>query len=307
MKKINFFNILNDIKLILIIFSIVYIIINFSSLYNHITWIIYANNEVEWQTLSELQNELENNNENLTDNELNKTFILYDNSNSIKNSKENNIYLWKDAISNINISLDELILIKKDNNIAIEKKLEEKRKDIIKDTKLTNSNTKNDDFFSLSTELTNEENKKYWDNAYIVIPKINVEAPIAFPSIEEKDLEKHILKLLENWVAHRPETQLPFQKWNFFILWHSSNYAWVNSKFNNIFAKIDLLNLNDEVYVYYKWRKYTYWLKEKKVVNPDAIEVYGYMPWYNLSLMTCWPIWSVKQRMIWIFELKKNN
>jgi sortase (surface protein transpeptidase) len=48
---------------------------------------------------------------------------------------------------------------------------------------------KEDDFFELSKEMTKEEMEKYKDTSYIVIPKINVSAPIFYPNIEEKDLE----------------------------------------------------------------------------------------------------------------------
>jgi LPXTG-site transpeptidase (sortase) family protein len=114
------------------------------------------------------------------------------------------------------------------------------------------------------------------------------------------------MKLLQDGVVHRPETQLPYQKWNFFILWHSSNFSWVKSKYNDVFAKIDHLDNWDKVYVFFKGRKYTYELYQKKVVNPDEIWVYWYIPWRNLSIMTCWPIGSVKQRMIWLFRLVKQ-
>jgi len=42
-----------------------------------------------------------------------------------------------------------------------------------------------------------EEKNQYNNESYIVIPKINVSAPIFYPDIEESDLESHIMKLLE--------------------------------------------------------------------------------------------------------------
>ena len=59
--------------------------------------------------------------------------------------------------------------------------------------------------------MTEEEIEKYGDTPHIVIEKLKVTAPILFPNVEEYDLEGVILKMLEQGVVHRPETQLPEQ------------------------------------------------------------------------------------------------
>lgn len=285
---------LKDIAFVIVFMALSYIILNYQSIYMHIS------TSIQWDQ------EIEETNTDDAENIKNNSFILFDNSKEAKRSKENDIFIWNDIINNISWDIANLILIKKDNNRIIENKLQEKRDNIIKNNRLSINQTENDDFFSLSFEMSIEEKNKYNNESYIVIPKINVSAPIFYPDIEESDLESHIMKLLEKWVVHRPETQIPYQKGNFFILWHSSNYAWLNSEYNNIFAKLDLMDLWDEVIVYYKWRKYIYELYEKKIVDPSAIEVYWYITWYNLSIMTCYPIGSVKSRLIAIFKLKKN-
>ena len=285
---------LKDIAFVIIFMALSYIIFNHQSIYMHVSA------SIQWDQ------EIEETNTNDTEDIKNSSFILFDNSKEAKRSKENDIFIWNDTINNISWDIANLILVKKDNNRIIENKLQEKRDSIIKNNRLSISQTENDDFFSLSFDMSIEEKNQYNNESYIVIPKINVSAPIFYPDIEESDLESHIMKLLEKWVVHRPETQIPYQKGNFFILWHSSNYAWLNSEYNNIFAKLDLMDLWDEVIVYYKWRKYIYELYEKKIVDPSAIEVYWYITWYNLSIMTCYPIGSVKSRLIAIFKLKKN-
>ena len=285
---------LKDIAFVIVFMALSYIILNYQSIYMHIS------TSIQWDQ------EIEETNTDDAENIKNNSFILFDNSKEAKRSKENDIFIWNDTINNISWDIANLILVKKDNNRIIENKLQEKRDSIIKNNRLSISQTENDDFFSLSFDMSIEEKNQYNNESYIVIPKINVSAPIFYPDIEESDLESHIMKLLEKWVVHRPETQIPYQKGNFFILWHSSNYAWLNSEYNNIFAKLDLMDLWDEVIVYYKWRKYIYELYEKKIVDPSAIEVYWYITWYNLSIMTCYPIGSVKSRLIAIFKLKKN-
>lgn len=176
---------------------------------------------------------------------------------------------------------------KNDGLIIIEDK-KEKRKNIL----------------DISKPLSPEEQEKYWNDSWIVIPKLKVEAPINYPSVEEYDLEGVIIKLLEKWVAHRPETQLPDQSWNFFVIGHSSNLPWIKSKYNNIFASIWRLKEGDIVKVYYKWRVLTYKMYTSFIVPPEAVDVYWYIPWYNLTLMTCWPVWTDKDRLIVRFSLE---
>lgn len=176
---------------------------------------------------------------------------------------------------------------KNDRLIIIEDK-KEKRKNIL----------------DISKPLSPEEQEKYWNDSWIVIPKLKVEAPINYPSVEEYDLEWVIIKLLEKWVAHRPETQLPDQSWNFFVIGHSSNLPWIKSKYNNIFASIWRLKEGDIVKVYYKWRVLTYKMYTSFIVPPEAVDVYWYIPWYNLTLMTCWPVWTDKDRLIVRFSLE---
>lgn len=183
-----------------------------------------------------------------------------------------------------------------------ENKQEEKKKDaglIIKeDTK-----AKKTDILDLSLPMTEEEIEKYGDTPHIVIEKLKVTAPILFPNVEEYDLEGVILKMLEQGVVHRPETQLPEQNWNFFLIGHSSNLPWIKSKYNNIFAWLPRLNEGDKVKIYYKGRKFVYEMYTKFVVPPTAVDVYGYIPWHNLTIMTCYPIWTDKDRMIGRFRL----
>lgn len=285
------FNILYDISIFIVLMSFWYIIMNYSSIITYTSAMFQDTKEI---------------NEIKVEETVDDTFLLFDNSDKVHNSIENRNYVWTETINFIDYELEKLILVNSENNNTkeINAKLEERRKEIKKEKVINLWNSKS--FENLSSPLTQDEKDKYWENSYIVIPSIWVEAPIFYPSIEEKNLENHILDLLEKWVVHRPETQKPNQEWNFFILWHSSNVAWVESEYSNIFAKLDLMNLTDRAYVYYKWRKYTYELNEKQVVPPTAIEVYWFIPWHNLSIMTCYPIWSVSSRLIWKFSLIKN-
>jgi len=291
-----------NISVMVIMLSISYIVMNFNSI------LVYS-----WQYFNIQEKKGEKN--NLQEPKENDLLFLYNNSKEVKKNKENNQYYWEEFVKKSNLILDNLILIDKNINKAIEEKLKKKREellaqkkeDIVFFDKSKSKKVEQDDFFSLSKPLTPEEEAKYWNKSYIIIPKLGIEAPIFYPDIETPNIEKHILDLLKDGVVHRPETQMPYQKGNFFILWHSSNYSWIKSNYNNIFAKIDFLNQGDEAYVIYQKRKYTYKLYNKKIVNADQLEVYWFIPGYNLSIMTCYPIGSTKQRLIALFSLEKNK
>lgn len=311
MKK--FTSLIWNILLFVSILSIMYVIFNFKSITQHIWGIISLNmlNEqnIEFVNDSEISNNIEKK-------ESWKIF-LYDNSEEVKNNLEYNNFSNENLVNDLIYKFSEF---KNENNSWIiesnkekierikkeQEKLIKEQQEKEKKKKETQKKKRQEvDFFKLSTEIpkTGKE-AKYLKWSYVVIPKINVEAPIFYPSINLNNLEDEIMKLLEKGVVHRPETQLPYQNGNFFILWHSSNFAWLKSDYNDVFAKIDLLKEWDEVYVYYEGRKYTYKLYEKKVVDPSAIEEYGYIPWRNLSIMTCYPIWSIKNRLIAKFRLQ---
>lgn len=303
-KKI--YTILENIFIYISFLWIIYVLMNFNSIYSNLS-IYFVKDTVETS--------IESNSWDKEDLSLNEWLNLYDNSQEIKNSKDYTRFNGEDILIRIkdnlsylenNNKLDELEKKKKAEEL-LRKEKERKQAEEEKKKEAEKKKTEEIDFFSLSTELTAEEKEKYWNNSYIVIPKLKVEAPIFYPSIEKENLEDEIMKLLENWVVHRPETQLPYQSWNFFILWHSSNFPWIKSKYSNIFDRIDKMENGDLVYIYYEWRKYVYELYQKDIVEPTQLEVYGYIPGRNLSIMTCYPLGSTSHRLIAKYRLKINN
>jgi len=229
------------------------------------------------------------------------SFVLFDS----KKEKEYSSFPWKWELEN---SIKILNLLSLDTlNQYNDTVINNTGSIINKDDKsnIVDKLSKREDILDLTTELSEKEWKKYGEWSWVTMPKFKIEAPISFPAVEVLDLENVILKSLENGVAHRPETQKPDQKGNFFLIWHSSNYPWIKSKFNNIFAKIPKLENGDIAYIYYQWRKFEYEVYTKFVVPPTAIDVYSFIPGYNMTLMTCYPIWTDKNRMIVRFKLKK--
>jgi sortase A len=111
------------------------------------------------------------------------------------------------------------------------------------------------------------------------------------------------MKELEGWVIRYPWSTKPGKDWNTFIFGHSSNYPWIKWDYNDVFANLNKLKYQDEVIVYYWQEKYTYKIREKKVITPGQTEVLKRNTNKDeITLMTCWPIWTTLNRLIVIWE-----
>jgi len=145
----------------------------------------------------------------------------------------------------------------------------------------------------------------------IIIPKITKNIPLV--DIKQKsvswakELENIFMKELEDWVVRYPGSTKPWKDWNTFIFWHSSNYPWIKGEYNDVFANLNNLENEDEVIVYYGQEKYTYRIKEKKVITPWETEILRRNQNKDeITLMTCWPLWTTLNRLIVIWEIVKN-
>lgn len=144
---------------------------------------------------------------------------------------------------------------------------------------------------------------------YIIIPKIGKTAPIVEM---ENDLalntlpgefEKEVQDALQGGVLHYPGTALPGQYGNTFITGHSSYYFWDPGKYKDVFALLEKLEVGDIYYIYYNQQKYTYKVREKKVVSPDNIEVLNQPKDRKIStLMTCTPVGTAINRLILVAD-----
>ena len=129
----------------------------------------------------------------------------------------------------------------------------------------------------------------------LVIPKINVDAPII--SMESTN-NKDILEAIKRGVAHYANTAFPGRIGNMFITGHSSYYWWREGNYNQVFALLEHLKPNDLVYVYYQGGEYVYRVSDSIVVKPTQVEVLNPTPIPTLSLMTCVPIGTNFKRLV---------
>jgi len=135
----------------------------------------------------------------------------------------------------------------------------------------------------------------------IIIPRIKVNAPISWPF----DRDEHsMLDALETGVAHFPGTAMPGQYGNTFLTGHSSYYAWSPGNYKSVFVLLDKLKMEDEVILWHEGHEYTYKIYDKFVVSPDNLDVLDQAPGKKvLTLMTCTPVGTNKNRLIYRAEL----
>ncbi len=157
---------------------------------------------------------------------------------------------------------------------------------------------------NLNIDITPYENR-------IVIPKIWKNVPLLDIKNKEidwlKELNNIFLKELENGVIRYPSSAKPWEKWNAFIFWHSSNFPWIKWEYNQVFALLDKLNFNDSIIIYYNQKKYKYIIREKKVIKPSDVSILKRKKWKSeLTIMTCWPIWTTLNRLILIWDLAED-
>lgn len=185
--------------------------------------------------------------------------------------------------------------------LELEKKEKESEKLSIKQMK-KEQDKKN---INLNIEITPYENRviipKIWKN----IPLVDVKnRNIAW----EEELNDIFMHELEKWIVRYPGSAKPWEDGTSFIFGHSSNFPWIKWDYNDVFSLLDNVEFGDEIIVYYNQEKYVYTMREKKVITPwDVAVLERNKKKSEITLMTCWPIWTTINRLIVTWELAKVN
>lgn len=138
----------------------------------------------------------------------------------------------------------------------------------------------------------------------VVIPKINVDAPVVYdvPSLEENVIQDK----LRGGVVHYPipgANSVPGQRGNTVLLGHSSNDVFDDGAYKFVFVQLDKLNVGDSFYLHYGETRYTYSVKEKKVIMPNEVSqliIDSETP--LATLVTCTPPGTALKRLVVIAE-----
>lgn len=121
----------------------------------------------------------------------------------------------------------------------------------------------------------------------LVIPKINVDAPI-IEGVTWEDLKKG--------VGHLPGSAQPGERGNLYLAAH-------NDIFGEIFRYLEKLEPDDEYYIYAGEAKYTYVVREKRIIEPTEVSVMLPTTEPVATLQTCYPYLIDTHRLVVISDL----
>lgn len=129
----------------------------------------------------------------------------------------------------------------------------------------------------------------------IIIPKINVNAPIVFPDSLKEDV---VLASLQNGVAHYAGTANPGENGNAVFFGHSSNDWWEPGSYKFVFVLLEKLVPGDTFEIHYNSHRYDYVVTGTKTVMPTDISVLTQTPDPTATLITCTPPGTSWKRFI---------
>jgi LPXTG-site transpeptidase (sortase) family protein len=140
----------------------------------------------------------------------------------------------------------------------------------------------------------------------IIVPKIGINAPV-IANVDPAQPDKY-KEALQKGVAHAATSFTPDQKGTVYLFSHSTNYDWFVKDLNAVFYMLKNLDTGDYVVLYYKGVRYTYVLKEKRVVSPSKISyLVPEAGQKKLILQTCWPPGSTAERLLLFADLVEEQ
>ncbi len=125
----------------------------------------------------------------------------------------------------------------------------------------------------------------------LIIEKINVEMPIIEGATEQSSLRSGA------W--HMPKTSDPEKGGNMVLAGH--RYL-RQPPSKNTFFNLDKLTAGDSLKVVWNGQLINYKVTETKIVNPDQVEILENSDKSQLTLITCAPLYSSKQRLVVIAQ-----
>lgn len=128
------------------------------------------------------------------------------------------------------------------------------------------------------------------DADHVVIPKIGLDQKIWFGDSPW---------LVNKGVWHIPHSSTPDKGSNTVLVGHRFSY-----KDPAVFYHLDKLDIGDPIVAAYEGKLYYYKVRETKIVNPKDVYIEDPTDESILTLYTCHPLWSTRQRLVVIAELE---
>jgi sortase A len=133
----------------------------------------------------------------------------------------------------------------------------------------------------------------------IIIPKINVDAPVDYNATPDQPSQ---LAAMKNGLAYfgiAGANSKPGQVGNTPIAGHSSNDVLESGSYKFIFAQLEKVEAGDIIYANYQGTRYTYTVTKKEVVLPTEVSRLVYATDKPLiTLITCTPLGTAQKRLL---------
>lgn len=149
--------------------------------------------------------------------------------------------------------------------------------------------------------ITDPNNTAVGPEPLVIIPKINVEAPVVYDvtSTEEKAIQAG----LERGVLHYGPSPNPGEKGNTVILGHSASNIFNRGKYKFAFILLKSLDNGDTFMLHKDGKRFVYKVFEKKVVGPNEVSVLGPASRASTAtLITCDPPGLSTNRLVIVGE-----
>ena len=131
----------------------------------------------------------------------------------------------------------------------------------------------------------------------IIIPKIAATAAV-IDEVDPNDPIKY-LPALKKGVAHALGSANPGDNGNVYLFAHSADAFYNVPKYNAVFFLLGKLSAGDDIYIYYKDRRFKYVVDTVKIVNPNEIDyLSGNLDTKTLIIQTGYPAGTVNKRLI---------
>ncbi|GAC1391965.1 MAG: hypothetical protein NVSMB46_06430 [Candidatus Saccharimonadales bacterium] len=140
-----------------------------------------------------------------------------------------------------------------------------------------------------TNQNSHDELKNIPKDNRIVIPTMNLDLPIR---------EGKSPYTLSKGLWHAPDTGNPLLGGNMVILGHRFTYNGPSYLFN-----LDKVKIGDKYSVYWQQKEYIYEVKNITIVSPYDLSIIAPTAKPRITIYTCTPLWTSKQRLVVQSEL----
>ncbi len=139
----------------------------------------------------------------------------------------------------------------------------------------------------------------------IVVPRIGASQRIQ-ANVDSTNKDEY-LEVLRSAIAHAKGTAYPGVNGTTFLFAHSADNFWNIGRYNAVFYLLKDLEPGDDVYLFFRGKRYNYEVYDKRIVEPSEIEHLDAAlgQGEKIILQTCWPPGTAWKRTL-VFARPKS-